>query len=78
MALTKEQLDLWRSSPVTQAVIDELIRQREAIVEFVCTGGTVNMSDAVATLAQTVAAVKQIEALNKLIYMKVEDDESEV
>lgn len=54
-----------------------MVRQRDQIVEYLCTGNTINFSDATATLAQTVAAVKEIEALNKIIYMRVEGEEGE-
>lgn len=73
--LTQEMLDQWREHPATRAVIAELTRQRDELVEFICTGSTINYENAMATQTQTVAAVKEIEALNKLIYMRVEGEE---
>lgn len=69
--LTKEQYIGWKQDPTTIKVFQQLEKRIVEIQENLGTGGTLNRSSAIETLANTTHEIGKIEGIREIFDMEV-------
>lgn len=72
--ITKEDFFLWKTLPITKAVLKELRETRAALKNALSSGETLT-GEAGATAEKTARMVGNIEGIEMLLELKFEDEE---